>query len=101
MKYRITKHAIPLQSEFTLITRWGSRVLKVSVINERAYLWIVEPQDTARIPVSFIVISDNEEFELPSTYQYVDTFVLCYGEFVRHLWMDTAARVQINGKVME
>lgn len=32
----------------------------------------------------------GEESELPYTYQYIDTFILCYGEFVGHLFVDTS-----------
>lgn len=97
MKYRILKYEIPVSSEFTLQLNQGSRIIKVAVINEKAYLWAIVPQNTSTMEVTFRVIATGEEFELPSIYQYIDTFILCYGEFVGHLWVNTAVAVPMNG----
>lgn len=90
MSNRILKYEIPVATEFTLQMNQGSRIIKVAVINEKAYLWAIAPQENAIIPVNFRVVMTGEEFELPYTYQYIDTFILCYGEFVGHLFVDTS-----------
>lgn len=90
MSNRILKYQIPVATEFTLQLNQGSRIIKVAVINEKAYLWAIVPQNTNAMPVTFRVIPTGEESELPYTYQYIDTFILCYGEFVGHLFVDTS-----------
>lgn len=42
------------------------------------------------IPVKFRVVMTGEEIELPIAYEYVDTFIISYGEFVGHLFVDTS-----------
>lgn len=90
MSNRILKYEIPMATEFTLRLNQGSRIIKVAVINEKAYLWAIVPQENTIIPVKFRVITTGEEFELPMTYEYIDTFILSYGEFVGHLFVDTS-----------
>lgn len=88
----ILKYAIPTATEFSLPLYEGGRVLKVGIINEKPYIWVLVPQNTKRTDVTFRVILTGEEFDLPSTYQYVDSFILSYGEFVGHLWMKIVCR---------
>lgn len=95
----ILKYAIPTATEFTLPLYEGGRVLKVETINEKPYIWVVVPQNAKRIDVTFRVILTGEGFDLPSTYRYVDSFILNYGGFVGHLWMNTAVPVQ--GEIMK
>ncbi len=90
MSNRILKYEIPVSSEFTLQLNQGSRIIKVAVINEKAYLWAIVPQENAIIPVNFRVVLTDEEFDLPMTYENIDTFILSYGEFVGHLFVDTS-----------
>lgn len=90
MSNRILKYEIPMATEFTLQMNQGSRIIKVAVINEKAYLWAIVPQENTIIPVKFRVITTGEEFELPMTYEYIDTFILSYGKFVGHLFVDTS-----------
>ena len=98
MSNRTLKYEIPVATEFTLHLKKGSRILKLAVVNEKAYIWAVVPQDTPLRPVNFRVLMTGEEFELPSTYQYIDSFILCYGEFVGHLWVDTSDPVPVSGE---
>lgn len=88
MSNRILKYEIPVATEFTLQMHQQSRILKVAVINEKAYIWAIAPQENTIIPVNFRVVMTGEEFELPMTYEYIDTFIICYGKFVGHLFVD-------------
>lgn len=90
MKYRILKYEIPIATEFVLQMHQKSRILKVAVINEKAYIWALAPKENSIIPVKFRVVMTGEEIELPIAYEYVDTFIISYGEFVGHLFVDTS-----------
>lgn len=98
MSVRILKYEIPVASEFTLELNQGSKFIKVAVINEKAYIWAMVPQNTRPMTVTFRVIATGQEFELPSTYQYLDSFILCNGAFVGHLFVNTAVAVQVEGE---
>lgn len=47
MNYRILKYEIPIATEFVLQMHQKSRILKVAVINEKAYIWALAPKENS------------------------------------------------------
>lgn len=51
---RILKHEIPAASEFTLPLYEGSKLLKLDVVNEKAYIWALEDESKPKRGVSSV-----------------------------------------------
>lgn len=53
---RILKHEIPAASEFTLPLHDGSKLLKLSVVNEKVYIWALEDESNPKREVKFRMV---------------------------------------------
>lgn len=92
---RILKHEIPAASEFTLPLHEGSNLLKLSVVNEKAYIWALEDESKPKRGVKFRMAMTGEELNLYPFMLYIGTFILFNGSFVGHLFMDTSVPMTI------
>lgn len=92
---RILKHEIPAASEFTLPLHEGSKLLKLSVVNEKAYIWALEDESKPKRGVKFRMAMTGEELNLDPFMLYIGTFILYNGSFVGHLFMDTSVPMTI------
>lgn len=96
---RILKHEIPTASEFTLPLHEGCRILKLDVVNEKAYIWVLEDESRPQRGVKFRLLATGEEADLQLCMEYVDTFIIYNGSFVGHLFMDTSVPVKFDGEL--
>lgn len=87
---RILKHGIPAASEFTIPLHEGSKLLKLAVVNEKAYIWALEDESKPQRGVKFRMVVTGEELNLEPFMLYIGTFILYNGSFVGHLFMDTS-----------
>ena len=92
---RILKHEIPAASEFTLPLYEGSKLLKLDVVNEKAYIWALEDESKPPRGVKFRMVVTGEELKLEPFMLYIGTFILFNGSFVGHLFMDTSVPMTI------
>lgn len=92
---RILKHEIPAASEFTLPLYEGSKLLKLDVVNEKAYIWALEDESKPQRGVKFRMVMTGEEINLDPFMLYIGTFILYNGSFVGHLFMDTSVPITI------
>lgn len=92
---RILKHEIPAASEFTLPLHEGSKLLKLAVVNEKAYIWALEDESKPQRGVKFRMVVTGEEINLEPYMMYIGTFILFNGSFVGHLFMDTSVPMTI------
>lgn len=92
---RILKHEIPAASEFTLPLYEGSKLLKLDVVNEKAYIWALEDESKPQRGVKFRMVVTGEELKLEPFMLYIGTFILFNGSFVGHLFMDTSVPMTI------
>lgn len=93
---RILKHEIPAASEFTLPLYEGSKLLKLAVVNEKAYIWAVEDESMPQRGVKFRMIMTGEEINLEPYMMYIGTFILFNGSFVGHLFVDISVPMIIG-----
>lgn len=87
---RILKHEIPAASVFTLPLHEDCIILKLAVVNEKAYIWAVEDESMPQRGVKFRMVMTGEELNLDHFMLYIGTFILYNGSFVGHLFMDTS-----------
>lgn len=92
---RILKHEIPAASEFTLPLHEGSKLMKLDVVNEKAYIWALEDESKPQRGVKFRMVVTGEELKLEPFMLYIGTFILFNGSFVGHLFMDTSVPMTI------
>ena len=92
---RILKHEIPAASEFTLPLHEGSKLLKLDVVNEKAYIWALEDESKPKRGVKFRMAMTGEELNLDPFMLYIGTFILYNGSFVGHLFVDTSVPITI------
>lgn len=59
---RILKHEIPAASEFKLPLHEDCILLKLAVVNEKAYIWAVEDESMPQRGVKFRMIMTGEEY---------------------------------------
>lgn len=85
---RILKHEIPAASEFTLPLYEGSKLLKLAVVNEKAYIWALEDESKPKRGVKFRMVMTGEELNLDPFMLYIGTFILYNSLFVGHLFVD-------------
>lgn len=93
---RILKHEIPASSEFTLPLHEGSCLLKLAVINEKAYIWVQEDESKVQRDVKFRLVGTGEEIRFNPSIMYIGTFILYNGSFVGHLFVDTSVPMMIG-----
>ena len=93
---RILKHEIPAASEFTLPLHEGCIILKLAVVNEKAYIWAVEDESMPQRGVKFRMIMTGEEINIYPYMVYIGTFILYNGSFVGHLFVDTSVPIQLG-----
>lgn len=93
---RILKHEIPAASEFTLPLYEGSKLLKLAVVNEKAYIWAVEDESMPQRVVKFRMIMTGEEINIDLYMVYIGTFILFNGSFVGHLFVDTSVPIKLG-----
>lgn len=93
---RILKHEIPAASEFTLPLHEGSKLLKLDVVNEKAYIWALEDESKPQRGVKFRKVMTGEEINLEPYMMYIGTFILFNGSFVGHLFVDTSVPMIIG-----
>ena len=79
---RILKHEIPAASEFKLPLYEGSKLLKLDVVNEKAYIWALEDESRPKRGVKFRMVVTGEELNLDPFMLYIGTFILFNGSFV-------------------
>lgn len=70
---RILKHEIPAASEFTLPLYEGSKLLKLDVVNEKAYIWALEDESKPQRGVKFRMVMTGEELNLDPYMVYIGT----------------------------
>lgn len=70
---RILKHEIPAASEFTLPLHEYSKLLKLDVINEKAYIWALEDESKPKRGVKFRMVMTGEEINLEPYMMYIGT----------------------------
>lgn len=92
---RILKHEIPAASEFTIPLHEGSKLLKLAVVNEKAYIWALEDESKPQRGVKFRMVVTGEELKLEPFMLYIGTFILYNGSFVGHLFVDTSVPMTI------
>lgn len=92
---RILKHEIPAASEFTIPLHEGSKLLKLAVVNEKAYIWALEDESKPQRGVKFRMVVTGEELKLEPFMLYIGTFILYNGSFVGHLFVDTSVPMPI------
>ncbi len=93
---RILKHEIPAESEFTLPLHEDCILLKLAVVNEKAYIWAVEDESMPQRGVKFRMIMTGEELNLDPFMVYIGTFILFNGSFVGHLFVDTSVPIKLG-----
>lgn len=93
---RILKHEIPAASEFTLPLHEGSKLLKLAVVNEKAYIWAVEDESMPQRGVKFRMIMTGEEINIDPYMVYIGTFIPFNGSFVGHLFVDTSVPIKLG-----
>lgn len=93
---RILKHEIPAASEFTIPLHEGSKLLKLAVVNEKAYIWALEDESKPQRGVKFRMVVTGEELKLEPFMLYIGTFILYNGSFVGHLFVDTSVPMIIG-----
>lgn len=93
---RILKHEIPAASEFTLPLHEGSKLMKLDVVNEKAYIWAIEDDSRPIRDVKFQLAVTGKELELLPFSVYVGTFLLFNGSFVGHWFVDTSVPMKID-----
>lgn len=92
---RILKHEIPAASEFTLPLHEYSKLLKLDVVNEKAYIWALEDESKPKRGVKFRMVMTGEEINLEPYMMYIGTFILFNGSFVGNLFVDTSVPMPI------
>lgn len=92
---RILKHEIPAASEFTIPLHEGSKLLKLAVVNEKAYIWALEDESKPQRGVKFRMVVTGEELKLEPFMLYIGTFIPYNGSFVGHLFVDTSVPMTI------
>lgn len=93
---RILKHEIPAASEFTLPLHEDCIILKLAVVNEKAYIWAVEDESMPQRGVKFRMIMTGEEINIDPYMVYIGTFILYNCSFVGHLFVDTSVPIQLG-----
>lgn len=93
---RILKHEIPAASEFTLPLHEGSKLLKLDVVNEKAYIWALEDESKPKRGVKFRMVVTGEEISLEPCMMYIGTFILFNGSFVGHLFVDGSEPIMLG-----
>lgn len=93
---RILKHEIPAASEFTLPLHEDCILLKLAVVNEKAYIWAVEDESMPQRGVKFRMIMTGEEINVDPYMVYIGTFILFNGSFVGHLFVDTSVPIKLG-----
>lgn len=93
---RILKHEIPAASEFKLPLHEDSILLKLAVVNEKAYIWEVEDESMPQRGVKFRMIMTGEEINIDPYMVYIGTFILFNGSFVGHLFVDTSVPIKLG-----
>lgn len=93
---RILKHEIPAASEFKLPLYEDCILLKLAVVNEKAYIWAVEDESMPQRGVKFRMIMTGEEINIDPYMVYIGTFILFNGSFVGHLFVDTSVPIKLG-----
>lgn len=93
---RILKHEIPAASEFTLSLHEGSNLLKLDVVNEKAYIWALEDESKPKRGVKFRMVMTGEEINFDSYMVHIGTFILFNGSFVGHLFVDGSVPIMLG-----
>lgn len=93
---RILKHEIPAASEFKLTLHEDCTLLKLAVVNEKAYIWAVEDESMPQRGVKFRMIMTGEEINIDPYMVYIGTFILFNGSFVGHLFVDASVPMKID-----
>lgn len=93
---RILKHEIPAASEFTLSLHEGSNLLKLDVVNEKAYIWSMEDESKPQRGVKFRMVMTGEEINFDSYMVYIGTFILFNGSSVGHLFVDGSVPIMLG-----
>lgn len=93
---RILKHEIPAASEFTLPLYEDCILLKLAVVNEKAYIWAIEDESMPQRGVKFRMIMTGEEINIDPYMVYIGTFILFNGSFVGHLFVDTSVPIKLG-----
>lgn len=93
---RILKHEIPAASVFTLPLHEDCILLKLAVVNEKAYIWAVEDESMPLRGVKFRMIMTGEEINIDPYMVYIGTFILFNGSFVGHLFMDASVPIKLG-----
>lgn len=84
----VVKFEIPSATSFALPLRIGSRVMKIGIVNGKAYMWVMEDESATQVKTKFLVVIDGQEPVVPINYVYVDSYILCNGAFVGHVFME-------------
>lgn len=92
----ILKHEIPAASEFTLPLHEGSTLLKLDVVNEKAYIWAMEDKSKPQTEVKFKMAMTGVNLNIEPSFVYLGTFILCNGSFVGHLFVETHAPMLLS-----
>lgn len=93
---RILKHEIPAASEFTLPLHEDCILLKLAVVNEKAYIWALEDESMPQRGVKFRIVMTGEEINIDPYMVYIGTFILFNGSFVGHLFVDTSVPIKLG-----
>lgn len=93
---RILKHEIPAASEFTLPLHEDCILLKLAVVNEKAYIWAVEDESMPQRGVKFRMVMTGEEINIDPYMVYIGTFILFNGSYVGHLFVDTSVPIKLG-----
>lgn len=101
---RILKHEIPAASEFTLPLHEDCILLKLAVVNEKAYIWALEDESMPQRGVKFRIVMTGEEINIDPYEEinidpymvYIGTFILFNGSFVGHLFVDTSVPIKLG-----
>ena len=93
---RTLKHEIPAASEFKLPLHEDCILLKLAVVNEKAYIWAVEDESMPQRGVKFRMIMTGEEINIDPYMVYIGTFILFNGSFVGHLFVDTSVPIKLG-----
>lgn len=86
---KIFKYELEIKDKQTLKVPLNSKVLKVGVIDEKLYVWIIFPliHEKSSVGIDFIIAVTGSEFKAVGLH-YLDTFFLKGGDFVGHLYMN-------------
>ena len=71
-------------------------LLKLAVVNEKAYIWAVEDESMPQRGVKFRMMMTGEEINIDHYMVYIGTFILYNGSFVGHLFVDTSVPIQLG-----